>query len=177
MFARIIEYLVARSRKEYSPRFKTIATLIGASAFLAGWPLFAFLFGIFFSGKVLASEILAHFLALLFFLFGIPWTVWAVAWQLWRGRGTPVPVVPTKEFLPSGPYRYVRNPMMLGYFSYLLGWAALFNYAGSFGFALFFILVMILEIKFIEEKELEIRFGDSYRQYKNQTPFLIPRLK
>jgi protein-S-isoprenylcysteine O-methyltransferase Ste14 len=30
--------------------------------------------------------------------------------------------------------------------------------------------------KFIEEKELLIRFGDEYRIYREKTPFLIPKL-
>ncbi len=31
--------------------------------------------------------------------------------------------------------------------------------------------------KFIEEKELMLRFGDDYKNYKENTPFLIPKLK
>ena len=53
-------------------------------------------------------------LSALLFIVGIPWVVWAVLWQLWKGKGTPVPAVPTKNFLQSGPYHYCRNPMMLG---------------------------------------------------------------
>ena len=30
-----------------------------------------------------------------------------------RGRGTPAPFDPPREFVASGPYRYVRNPMYL----------------------------------------------------------------
>jgi protein-S-isoprenylcysteine O-methyltransferase Ste14 len=31
-------------------------------------------------------------------------------------------------------------------------------------------------LKFFEEFELGLRFGPSYQQYKQQVPFLIPRL-
>ena len=31
--------------------------------------------------------------------------------------------------------------------------------------------------KFIEEKELLVRFGDEYRKYKKKTPFLLPKLR
>ena len=31
--------------------------------------------------------------------------------------------------------------------------------------------------KLIEEKELELRFGDEYKEYKKVTPFLFPMLK
>jgi len=33
---------------------------------------------------------------------------------LTRGRGTPLPVMPTQELLTEGPFRYSRNPMTLG---------------------------------------------------------------
>ncbi len=31
-------------------------------------------------------------------------------------------------------------------------------------------------LKFFEEAELELRFGESYKQYKRRVPFLIPRV-
>jgi protein-S-isoprenylcysteine O-methyltransferase Ste14 len=31
-------------------------------------------------------------------------------------------------------------------------------------------------IKFIEEKELEARFGQEYSEYKKRTPFFIPKI-
>ena len=39
---------------------------------------------------------------------------WSVFTQLTRGRGTPLPVMPTQELLTEGPFRYCRNPMTLG---------------------------------------------------------------
>ncbi len=45
---------------------------------------------------------------------------WSVCAQLDRGRGTPLPMVPTmptmptQELLTDGPFRYCRNPMTLG---------------------------------------------------------------
>jgi len=86
-------------------------------------------------------------------------------------------MVPTKEFLPSGPYQYCRNPMMLGFFLYLAGWASLFNRAGSWGAAVVLWVLLILEIKLIEEKELAQRFGKDYHEYKKKTPFFIPKFK
>jgi protein-S-isoprenylcysteine O-methyltransferase Ste14 len=34
----------------------------------------------------------------------------------------------------------------------------------------------ILFLKYFEEKELELRFGESYLEYKKKVPFLLPKL-
>jgi protein-S-isoprenylcysteine O-methyltransferase Ste14 len=35
--------------------------------------------------------------------------------------------------------------------------------------------LLLIYIKRVEEKEMEIRFDQNYLAYKRQTPFLIPR--
>ncbi|OGW79829.1 MAG: hypothetical protein A3G33_02970 [Omnitrophica bacterium RIFCSPLOWO2_12_FULL_44_17] len=177
MFEKAIGYLVRRSGKEFTPKYKTIATILGAILFIAGWPALLYGVGLLFPGEVFPAASGKYVIAALSFAVGIPWMLWAIWWQLSRGKGTPVPIVPTQTFLPSGPYQYVRNPMIVGHLFYLLGWAALFNYMGGFWFVLFFAVIMVLEIKLIEEKELEQRFGGAYRQYKKMTPFVIPRFR
>jgi protein-S-isoprenylcysteine O-methyltransferase Ste14 len=176
MFDKLIRYLVARAGKEYSVGYRAVAAALGATLFLAGWPGLAWVFGLGGKGAVFSDRAVV-LLSGLFFVAGIPWVIWAVLWQLWKGKGTPVPVVPTKEFLSSGPYRYCRNPMMLGFFLYLAGWVSLFNRAGSWIAALVLMILLVLEIKWIEEKELEQRFGDVYRAYKKKTPFLLPKFR
>lgn len=176
MFEKLIQYLVARAGKEYSAGYRAVAATLGATLFLAGWPALVWAFGLGEKEAVFSNRA-AVLLSGLFFVTGIPWVIWAVLWQLWKGKGTPVPIVPTKEFLPSGPYRYCRNPMILGFFLYLSGWAALFNRTGSWVAALILMVFFVLEIKLIEEKELEERFGDVYREYKKKTPFFIPKLR
>jgi len=172
----LIKYLVARAGKEYSASYRAVAAVLGATLFLAGWPVFVWVFG--FGGKeTVFPDLAAVLLSALFFVAGIPWVSWAVFWQLGTGKGTPVPVVPTKEFLSSGPYRYCLNPMMLGFFLYLAGWTSLFNRTGSWAAAVVLMVLLILEIKLIEEKELEQRFGEAYREYKKKTPFFIPKFR
>jgi protein-S-isoprenylcysteine O-methyltransferase Ste14 len=39
-----------------------------------------------------------------------------------------------------------------------------------------FCSLLLLYIKRIEEKELEVRFGQEYVDYKASTPFIIPKL-
>lgn len=174
MIDKAVEYLVARSQKPYSAVYRAAATVLGAALFIAGWPALIWLLGL---GREEAvfPDLAAVLLGALFLVAGVPWMAWAVLWQLWKGKGTPVPVVPTREFLPTGPYRYCRNPMMLGFFLYLAGWAAIFNRTVSWAAAVVLMALLVLEIKLIEEKELEKRFGDPYREYKKKTPFLIPK--
>jgi protein-S-isoprenylcysteine O-methyltransferase Ste14 len=74
-------------------------------------------------------------------------------------------------------YKYTRNPMSLGY--YLLALSIAFI-AGSTLLSLYVLLGIIpahiFFLKFFEETELELRFGEPYKQYRRKVPFLVPRL-
>jgi protein-S-isoprenylcysteine O-methyltransferase Ste14 len=56
-----------------------------------------------------------------------------------------------------------------------LGVAILFRSIGAVILVLLFAIGLLIYIKRVEEKEMEIRFGQEYLAYKQQTPFLIPR--
>jgi protein-S-isoprenylcysteine O-methyltransferase Ste14 len=171
--SKVVEFLVRMGKKEHSIIERTLATLLGATLFIAGIPAFIFWVGrVCIRGPTL-PVLSARILSGASFLLGIPWMVWAIVWQLVKGKGTPVPVVPTKHFLRNGPYCFVRNPMMLGFFLYLLGFALYWNKWGSLVSAIALEALLCLEIKFIEEPELTRRFGDAYREYKKETPFIV----
>jgi protein-S-isoprenylcysteine O-methyltransferase Ste14 len=172
---KLVEFLVRRSKKEHSVAVKTVATILGAAGFMAGIPAMVFGLGRLFGGSLVLPDGASKIVSIVCFVFGVPWMMSAVFWQLIRGKGTPVPIVPTKKFLQNGPYRYVRNPMMLGFFLYLLGWAFLFDNAGAFLTAAVIIILLLVELKTIEEPELEKRFDDAYKEYKKEIPFLLPR--
>lgn len=93
-------------------------------------------------------------------------------------RGTPVPFNPPPKLVTTGPYAYVRNPMLAGVFIVLFGLGVLF---GSISLVLIFtplfILLNVLELKAIEEPELEKRLSKEYLEYKKTVPMFIPRLK
>jgi protein-S-isoprenylcysteine O-methyltransferase Ste14 len=100
----------------------------------------------------------------------------ACAARFFRARGTPVPFNPPKELVVAGPYRWSRNPMMTGLFAALLGLAVLLRSPALAGVYLpAFALLMALEIRYVEEPELEQRFGEAYRRYKASTPRFLPR--
>lgn len=83
----------------------------------------------------------------------------------------------TKRIVEKDIYKHTRNPMSLGY--YLLALGAGFI-SGSTLLTLYVLLGIIpahlFFLKFFEERELELRLGESYKLYKRKVSFLIPRL-
>lgn len=95
-----------------------------------------------------------------------------------KARGTPVPLNPPPKLVTTGPYAHIRNPMLTGLFIFLFGLGVLIRSASLvFIFTPLFILLNVLELKAIEEPELEKRFGKHYIQYKQRVPMFIPRLE
>jgi len=95
-----------------------------------------------------------------------------------RARGSPVPLNPPKKLVTAGLYSQVRNPMLLGWFMLLLGVGILLNSISLiFIFTPLFILVNVLYVKNIEEKEMEKKFGEQYLNYKKSVPMFIPRFR
>src|SRR5678815_4963737 len=90
-----------------------------------------------------------------------------IATFIFRGRGTPAPFDPPREFVASGPYRYVRNPMYVGAATLILGAAFILASPSLVGLALAFLLVMHLFVVLYEEHTLAGRFGESYERYKS----------
>jgi len=106
---------------------------------------------------------------------GILW-LWCVLLFI-RARGTPVPFNPPRELVAAGPYACVRNPMIIGVSACM--WAVgLFLGSASMvcvWMPLFF-AANALELKLVEEPELERRIGASYIEYKRRVPMFVPRL-
>jgi protein-S-isoprenylcysteine O-methyltransferase Ste14 len=95
-----------------------------------------------------------------------------------KAKGTPVPFNPPPKLVTTGPYAHVRNPMLTGVFILLFGLGVLFRSISlAFIFTPLFFLINVLELKAIEEPELEKRFGQEYLEYKERVPMFIPRLK
>jgi protein-S-isoprenylcysteine O-methyltransferase Ste14 len=101
---------------------------------------------------------------------------WSVL-NFFKAKGTPVPFNPPPRLVTSGPYAYVRNPMLTGVFALLFGLGILF---GSMSlivvFTPLFILINVWELKVIEEPELIKRLGEDYLEYRKRTPMFFPGL-
>jgi protein-S-isoprenylcysteine O-methyltransferase Ste14 len=101
---------------------------------------------------------------------------WSVTTQLDRGRGTPLPMMPTQQLLTDGPFRYCRNPMTLGAILAYLGIAVAARTAAGTALVLTLAASLLAYLKCLEEGELAERFGEPYLAYKRETPFIVPRL-
>ena len=115
-------------------------------------------------------------LGFILMLFGSFYALWSIIAQLLRARGTPLPLMATKKLLISGPFKHCRNPMSLGTMLLYLGIGFLLGSISAIIMVLVFSILLIIYIKQIEERELEARFGEEYRAYKKETPFLIPKI-
>jgi protein-S-isoprenylcysteine O-methyltransferase Ste14 len=93
-----------------------------------------------------------------------------------RGRGTLAPWDPPRHFVVSGPYRYVRNPMISGVILLLAGEALLLQSRALGEWAGAFAVINLIYIPLLEEPMLEARFGDAYRAYKRNVRMFVPRI-
>ena len=85
----------------------------------------------------------------------------------WTGHGTPAPMAPPTKLVVVGFYRYVRNPMYLGF---IVGWAGLWVVFGQANRAALIAasVIVLFGISFIplyEEPKLRKMFGAEYEEY------------
>ena len=116
-------------------------------------------------------------LALVLMVAGWLFANWTVKVQFSFGKGTPIPLMATQKLVVKRPYTYCRNPMTLGTTAFYLGIAIWTGSLSGLCLSLIYPVVILIYIKLIEEKELEERFSPEYTEYKQRTPFLIPRFR
>src|SRR5687768_409074 len=92
------------------------------------------------------------------------------------GEGTLAPWSPTKKLVVRGLYRYVRNPMILGVLTVLLGEALCLQSKNILVWAILFFIINTVYFIIYEEPDLERRFGEEYREYKKHVSRWMPRL-
>jgi protein-S-isoprenylcysteine O-methyltransferase Ste14 len=93
-----------------------------------------------------------------------------------RGLGAPFFIVLSRTLAVDWLYAWTRNPMVLAGVAFFLALGIWFQ---SLLFVLWVLILftpaLIFFVKTYEERELEIRFGASYIEYKSRTPMLLPR--
>jgi protein-S-isoprenylcysteine O-methyltransferase Ste14 len=97
----------------------------------------------------------------------------------WTGRGTPAPMAPPRRLVVAGFYRYVRNPMYLGF---AVGWIGLWIVFGHPEPRLIAAVVSAalgvhLFVVFYEEPTLRNKFGAGYDEYCRNVRRWWPRLR
>lgn len=112
----------------------------------------------------------------IFVVLGFAITLFCMFEFAWRGRGTPAPFDPPRKLVVSGVYRYVRNPMYVGFVIALGGEAWLVARADIAYEILAFIAFVTLLVIAYEEPTLRRTFGDDYIEYCKHVSRWIPRL-
>lgn len=107
---------------------------------------------------------------------GLGLSAWTVTIFVKFGDGTPAPWDPPKTLIVRGPYRYVRNPMVVGALLMLAAEAMLLQSWPIAVWMMVFFVGNAVYFPLIEEKGLENRFGNDYREYQAQVPRWIPRI-
>jgi len=101
----------------------------------------------------------------------LSWSAYHMAWQ---GRGTPFPLDAPRALVVDGPYRFVRNPQVVG--GTILGVGLLvlnptFTFVGYLGGG---ILLWQFVLRPWEEADLLDRFGEPYEVYQRRVPCWRP---
>jgi protein-S-isoprenylcysteine O-methyltransferase Ste14 len=114
---------------------------------------------------VLLPMIPARILALIFLGGGVLLAGWSNL-LFRRAHTSLVPIKPTTALVVRGPYRLTRNPMYLGLLCVYIGAALWFGLV----WAILFIPFVVLAVQRLaitkEERYLEQKFGQVYREYR-----------
>jgi protein-S-isoprenylcysteine O-methyltransferase Ste14 len=97
----------------------------------------------------------------------------------WTGRGTPAPFIPPQQLVVAGFYRYVRNPMYVGFAAGWVGLWIVFGQANPRVIAAVAAaaLGVHLFVRFYEEPTLRGKFGADYEEYCRNVRRWWPRLR
>jgi protein-S-isoprenylcysteine O-methyltransferase Ste14 len=97
----------------------------------------------------------------------------------WTGRGTPAPVAPPRRLVVVGFYRYVRNPMYVGFAAGWIGLWVVFGHANPVAIAAVAVVVLCVHLFVVlyEEPTLRKKFGAEYEQYCQNVQRWIPRVR
>jgi protein-S-isoprenylcysteine O-methyltransferase Ste14 len=95
------------------------------------------------------------------------------------GHGTPAPFAPPQRLVVVGFYRYVRNPMYVGFF---VGWIGLWVVFGranrvAIDVVAVMMLAVVLFVWLYEEPTLRRMFGADYEEYCRHVRRWLPRIR
>jgi len=112
------------------------------------------------------------------FFFGLGCLLFVITIRLFdkKGKGTLAPWNPPAKLVIEGPFRYVRNPMLLGVNFILLAIACVLENENTLLWCIFFVALNTVYFIKKEEPDLVKRFGNDYVEYCKHVGRWIPRL-
>ncbi len=111
-----------------------------------------------------------NLLALIPVVAGIAGTIWMIALHFRASPDTFLEWKPGQKLLMRSPYAVSRNPMYLFELTFWFGWTLFYgSLPVLIGFLLWLTVFNFVIVPW-EERDLEARFGEAYRQYKSKVP-------
>jgi len=108
---------------------------------------------------------------------GLAMVIWVCQAFVRRGQGIPAPFNPPHQFVSTGLYRWLRNPMYLGAAVLIpLGESAFFEVPWLILYSAVLLLALQIYVVYFEEPALSKRFGRPYKKYLRTVPRWIPRI-
>ena len=117
-----------------------------------------------------------RYFGVLLMLFGAPLAAYCSFLLLVPGKNHPVPYSSPEGMVVAGPYKYIRNPFMLGWILILWGEVVFLRSIPLLFYAVVLTLCVHFWVLAFEEPSLEDRYRDEYRRYKATVPRWIPKV-
>lgn len=102
--------------------------------------------------------------------------VWSAITMSVIGKGTPLPSAMANSLVIAGPYRFVRNPMAVAGIVQGVAVGLLLSSWLVVVYALIGSVLWNYAVRPLEERDLEARFGEPFRQYCARVRCWVPRL-
>jgi protein-S-isoprenylcysteine O-methyltransferase Ste14 len=96
--------------------------------------------------------------------------------DFFKAGGTPVPVASPPRLVVDGFYRYVRNPIYVGFLIILIGLTLLTGSPGMLRYTVIAWIIGAAAVRFYEEPILSRKFGAEYQTYRRAVHAWLPRL-
>jgi len=119
-------------------------------------------------------------LAVVLSLLGLSFGLWSVVVQNAIGRGGPLEIAglevspKTEKLVVTGPYKYIRNPMLFGACVFYYAGAVYLNSVIAVAIVTLFMTFMLIFVKLSEERRLLKDFGNEYQEYRRRVSMFVP---
>ncbi|MGB8770694.1 MAG: isoprenylcysteine carboxylmethyltransferase family protein [Candidatus Korobacteraceae bacterium] len=173
LFWLVVHPLVERWRESGRRAFAFIIPVWSgfiAIAFLLMWP---------FRSVHVYANWLAWAPAAIFFLVGF--SIYGAAFQGFdrvqvSGLAELEPDRHRQQLITTGIRSRVRHPIYVGHLCEIIGWCIATGLVALYALAAFAMITGAVMIR-IEDRELETRFGDAFREYRRRVPGVLPRIR